>query len=114
MVYVDRVFAAAVAAFTLTVFIGAFVLERSPEYLILGAIGLAPAGLALIPRVWSMLLVMVLGLPCCVGSWAYCDAATVPGLPGRVLHQGHDWVFFIGVYGFVRACQLGDLRKGDR
>lgn len=75
------------------------------------AIGLAPCALVLIRTVWSMLLLMFMGLPCCCGASMFCDGTNTPGFPGRLLHSVHDWVFLIGVYGFVRATQLMERNR---
>jgi hypothetical protein len=104
MVIADRVFACVIAVFVGAVFGPALMIH--PDNFAMPVVGLVPAVLVLIRRVWSMALVAVVGLPCFIGSSFYCDATDLANFPTDLLHRGHDWVWLISLYGFVRLIQL--------
>src|SRR5262249_52808161 len=111
--WTDRIAAGLLAGYVLVSLGAAFLADGRPADIVMGVIGLVPAGLLLIPRPLSMFLVTFMSLPCCLGASWYADGMQIPQISDKMLYDGCPFILIIGLYAFFRCIQLAALTRNQ-
>lgn len=107
MVWGDRLVSTLLAAFVVTAFFNATIGTRDLRHVIPGVIGLIPCALLLVPRVPTMLMVVLMSMPCCFGSHVYADVEQIPPLSDTLLWDySSPLIMLVGLYALFRTVQL--------